>query len=88
MNTGFTKGQAEALLGKTFESTVALPNVRKGARGLVIAIEHVDRSWQVVIQWQINARDRGRHGQIGWFIQDELQWCLREVETSARTVTA
>jgi hypothetical protein len=75
----FTKGEAEALVGKTFENMVALPDVPQGAHGLVIATAHQNRNWMVVIQWERSQRRRKGQELYRWFTKNELGRSLREV---------
>jgi hypothetical protein len=74
----FTKGEAEALVGKTIETGVKLPSVPKGTRGLVVATDCQNRNCLVVIKWGLNSRRRGGQGRYSWFTKDEMQRFLRD----------
>ncbi len=74
----FTKAEAEALVGKTFEN-IKLPNVPKGARGLVVATDYQNRNWLVVIKWELSYRRHRGQGMHRWLTKDEMQRLLREV---------
>jgi hypothetical protein len=74
----FTKGEAEAEVGKTLETGVMFPNVPKGTRGLVVATDCQNRNWLVVIKWGQRSRRRAGQGRYSWFTKDEMERILRE----------
>jgi hypothetical protein len=72
---GFTKREADALIGKTYQTVAELPNVPQGTRGIVVATDHVGSIWLVGIQWQL-IPGRGRQS---WLTKFELQKYTQEV---------
>jgi hypothetical protein len=61
---GFTKREAEALVGRTLRAVVDLSDVPKGTLGIVVATDHVGDFWLVGIQWRLipGRGRRSRHG--------------------------
>jgi hypothetical protein len=77
----FTKAEAHALIGKTFESLVEFSGVPKGTRGKVVAADKQGLGhWDVVIEWELPDDAAGRSRRLrDWFSHDEMQRFMREV---------
>ena len=76
----FTKYEASVLVGKRFETIVKLPDVSKGAQGLIIAADHQGSNWLIVIKWELHYRRGTEQERYSWFTKDEMLHCLREVK--------
>ncbi len=52
----FIRNEADALVGKTFESLVEFPRVPKGTRGIVVKVDHPTDSniFILVIDWEFH----------------------------------
>jgi hypothetical protein len=72
---GFTKREADTLIGKTYETVVELPDVPQGTRGIAVAADNARDNWLVGIQWQL-IPGRGRQS---WLTKSELQKYTQEV---------
>ena len=66
MSTDFSRGEAEALIGRSFETLVDLPDAPKGARGTVVGIDPQDQRGLIVIRWEQNVARRGPHMPHTW----------------------
>ena len=74
----FTALEAQALLGKTFESLVSLGGVPKGTRGKLIDLEGSSNlGFEVVIEWELKPATRYLRR---WLTKNELGQFTREVE--------
>ena len=81
MSDDFTKDEAEAFVGKMFESLVDMPGVPKGTYGRAVQTDQVGDHWDVLIEWVFSQRPLGRPSRRSrdWITKGVMQKYLREV---------
>jgi hypothetical protein len=90
VNFNYTRSEAEALVGKRFETLVEWDRVTKGMRGRVVwasggpvwASHGPYEKYEVVIAWDLPHGDmEGRDSPFqGWFSKFQMQKYMREVK--------
>ncbi len=82
MSDEFTKAEAEALIGKTFECLIEHAGLPKGTRGLVVGADRMGEGYSLVIQWELQLRSVGiRTAPLrDWVMKEDVQEFLQEVQ--------
>ncbi len=74
MNLGYSRRDADSLIGKRFETTELLTRVPRHTRGRVVEAIDAGDHWNLLIEWEL-------HGvrQTGWYNKTEVQSYMRPV---------
>ncbi len=79
----YGRNEARTLLGKTFEAAIELPDVEKGAQGIVVGIVKSLHGWELVIKWQLKYR-RGQGERLtDRFTKEDIRKFMREVQPAS-----
>jgi hypothetical protein len=78
----YPRNEAEAFVGKRFETLIKLPHVPKGTCGRVVKVDHPTRSniFILAIDWEVDATMGGNTVRESLTLsRDEMQRFLQEV---------
>ncbi len=76
MKLGYTRAEAEALVGRLFETQEVLTRVPKRTRGRVIQALDVGDHWNVLIEWELPHLSTRV-----WYDKFDVRHSMREIQT-------
>lgn len=74
MTNRFSRQEAEAKLGRSVCSRVAIDGIPAGAHGYVMQLDEIDRNgYDLIVEWHQLVQGKRQHN---WFSRDEYERCL------------